>query len=102
MQRMDVCGNRTHVGPSTLVGRAPQSYFRDGFPEKGVTFVSQKRTNDWIDSIVGFGIILGTAIGATIGMIVAGGAGLALGGAFGGAAGVVLGAIARSFLSSRD
>lgn len=58
--------------------------------------MSQDRTNDWRDSIVGFGIILGAAIGATIGLILAGGAGLALGIAFGGAGGVVLGAIARS------
>jgi len=64
--------------------------------------VSQNRTNDWRDSIVGFGIVLGTAIGATIGLIVAGGPGLALGGAFGAAGGVVLGAIARSSYGSRD
>ncbi len=59
--------------------------------------MSQNRTNDWRDSMVGFGIILGAAIGATIGLILAGGAGLALGIAFGGGGGVVLGAIARSF-----
>ncbi len=64
-------------------------------------FVSQNRTNDWRDSIVGFGMILGAAIGATIGLIVAGGAGLALGGAFGGAGGIVFGAIARSLYESR-
>lgn len=63
--------------------------------------MSQNRTNDWRDNIVGFGIILGAAIGATIGLILAGGAGLALGGAFGAAGGVVLGAIVRSLSESR-
>ncbi len=64
--------------------------------------MSQNRTNDWRDSIVGFGIILGAAIGATIGLILAGGAGLALGSAFGAAGGVVLGAIARSLYERRN
>lgn len=64
--------------------------------------MSQNRTNDWRDSIVGFGIILGAAIGATIGLILASGAGLALGSAFGAAGGVVLGAIARSLYESRN
>ena len=63
--------------------------------------MSRQRTNDWRDSIVGFGMILGAAIGSTIGLIVAGGAGLALGIAFGGAGGVVLGAMARSLYESR-
>lgn len=67
-----------------------------------MTFVSQDRTSDWRDSIVGLGIIFGSAIGGTIGLILAGGAGLALGIAFGGAGGVVLGAIARSLYESRS
>lgn len=69
-------------------------------PERGDA-VSQNPTKEWRDSAVGFGIILGTAIGATIGLILAGGTGLALGGAFGAAAGVVLGAITRSLYESR-
>lgn len=65
-------------------------------------FVSQTRTDDWRDSLVGLGIILGAAIGATIGLILAGGAGLALGIAFGAAGGLVLGAIARSLYESHN
>lgn len=64
--------------------------------------MSQHRANDWRDNIVGFGIILGAAIGATIGLILAGGAGLALGIAFGAAGGVVLGAIARNLYEGRS
>lgn len=64
--------------------------------------VSGNQTNDWIDSIVGFGIILGSAIGATIGLIFGGGAGLALGIGFGAAGGLVLGAIARSLYEHRN
>lgn len=64
--------------------------------------MSQDQTSAWRDSIVGFGIILGAAIGGTIGLIVAGGAGLALGGAFGAGVGVVVGAIARSLYERRD
>lgn len=63
--------------------------------------MSQNRTNDWRDSIVGIGIILGAAIGGTMGLILAGGAGLALGVAFGAAGGVVLGAIARNLYEHR-
>lgn len=66
------------------------------------TRVSQHRTSDWRDSTVGFGLILGTGIGATIGLILAGGAGLALGAAFGAAGGVVLGAIVRGLYKSRS
>lgn len=64
--------------------------------------MSQNRTNDWRDSIVGLGIIFGAAIGGTIGLILAGGAGLALGGAFGAAGGVVLGAMARNLFEHRN
>jgi hypothetical protein len=64
--------------------------------------VSQNRTNDWRDNIVGFGIILGAGIGATIGLILAGGAGLALGVAFGAGGGVVLGATARNLYEKRN
>ena len=64
--------------------------------------MSQDRTNDWRDSIVGFGIILGAGIGATIGLILAGGAGLAIGVAFGAGGGVVLGAMVRSLYEERD
>lgn len=63
--------------------------------------MSQHRRSDWRDSIVGFGIILGAAIGATVGLILADGAGLALGIAFGAAGGVVLGAMVRSLNENR-
>lgn len=58
----------------------------------GVTSVTKQQTDDWRNSIVGFGIILDAAIG----LILEGGAGLALGVGFGAAGGVVLGATARS------
>lgn len=64
--------------------------------------MSDDRSKDWRDSIVGFGIILGAAIGATIGLILAGGAGMALGTSFGAAAGVVIGAMVRSLYESRN
>lgn len=64
--------------------------------------MSENRKNDWRDSMVGFGIILGSAIGATIGLILGGGAGFALGIGFGAAGGVVLGAIARSLYEHRS
>jgi hypothetical protein len=64
--------------------------------------VSQNDTSNWRDSIVGLGIIFGAAIGATIGLILAGGAGLALGIAFGAAGGVVLGAMGRSLYKNGD
>lgn len=64
--------------------------------------MSQNDTRNWRESIVGLGIILGAAVGATIGLILAGGAGLALGIAFGAAGGVVLGAMGQSLSRTDD
>lgn len=64
--------------------------------------MSQNGSSDWRDSIVGLGTILGAAIGATVGLILADGADLALGIAFGAAGGVVLGAIGRSLFEKGD
>lgn len=64
--------------------------------------MSQKSKSNASDSIVGFGILLGGAIGATIGLILAGGAGLAIGTAFGAVAGIVLGAMTQSFFRDRN